>query len=96
MKIRKCCSIKKRRIWNFAENEIRIAFDHKKIGDGWVSETILYHLVSEIYPDFQLKRHHRPQILEGLELDIFIPEIKTIVTQVVINKIEVRMKNCDL
>ena len=61
----------KRRIWNFAENEIRLAFDHKKIGDGWVSETILFHLVSEIYPDSDLKRHHRPRILEGLELDIF-------------------------
>ena len=31
--------------------------------------------MSEIYSDVQLKRHHRPQILEGLELDIFIPHL---------------------
>ena len=65
----------KRKIWNFAENEVRLAFNHKKIGDGWVSETILFHIVEELFPKKKLIRHYRPKILEGLELDIFIDEL---------------------
>lgn len=65
----------KRRIWNFAENEVRLAFDHKKIGDGWVSETILFHIIEELFPEKTLIRHYRPKTLEGLELDIYIEEL---------------------
>jgi len=62
-------------IWHVIENEVRRKFDHKKVGEAWTSETILYHIVRSLFPALQVLRHHRPTFLEGLELDIFIPEM---------------------
>lgn len=63
-----------RKIWNVIENEVREKFGHKKIGEAWTSETILYYIVNKLYPDKKIFRHFRPTFLEGLELDIFIEE----------------------
>jgi len=64
-----------RRIYRLIENEVRRKFGHKKIGDAWTSETILYHLVRSIFSGNVVKRHHRPEWLEGLELDIYIEDL---------------------
>ncbi len=61
---------------NALENSVREQLGYPKIGDAWVSETILYHIVEEIYPNIEIIRHHRPQWLNGLELDIYIPSKK--------------------
>ena len=61
---------------NTIENCVREQMGYPKIGDAWVSETMLFHIVEEIYPDVEIIRHHRPNWLEGLELDIYIPSIK--------------------
>lgn len=58
---------------NALENLVREQIGYPKIGDAWVSETMLYHIVEEIYPNIEIIRHHRPSWLEGLELDIYIP-----------------------
>ena len=52
---------------NTIENCVREQMGYPKIGDAWVSETMLYHIVEEIYPDTEIIRHHRPNWLEGLE-----------------------------
>ena len=65
-----------REFQNAIENLVREQFGYPKIGDAWVSETMLFHIVEEIYPDVEIIRHHRPNWLEGLELDIYIPSIK--------------------
>ena len=58
-----------------AENEVRRALGHYEKGNRWTSETILFQLVESNYGDeYTLKRHHRPEWLDGLELDIFIVE----------------------
>jgi hypothetical protein len=58
-----------------AENEVRRAVGHYEKGNRWTSETILFQLVKADYgSEYTLKRHHRPDWLEGLELDIFIVE----------------------
>jgi len=67
-------SKQKRRVWKVIENEVRLKFGHKKVGEAWTSETILYYLVRSLLPDKTIFRHHRPEFLEGLELDIFIQE----------------------
>jgi DNA-binding transcriptional MerR regulator len=59
---------------NAIENEVRQKLDHYKVGEKWTSETILYQLVDTLYNEFTIERHYRPDILEGLELDIFIKE----------------------
>lgn len=63
------------RILKAIENEVRQEFGHHEIGSRWESETVLYNLINTKYGDeFTIKRHHRPDWLEGLELDIFIEE----------------------
>lgn len=69
-------SKQKRRIWRAVENEVRLKFGHKKVGEAWTSETILYYLVRSFLPNKTILRHYRPEFLERLELDIYIPELK--------------------
>jgi len=65
-----------RKVWKIIENEVRRKFKHKKIGDAWTSETILYHIICSLFPNYNIYRHYRPDFLEGLELDIYIEELK--------------------
>lgn len=55
------------------ENKVREELGYPKIGDAWVSETLLFHIVESIFPNIEIKRHYRPKWLDGLELDIFLP-----------------------
>ena len=64
-----------RKIRNVIENEVRVKFGFNKVGEAWASETLLYQIVSEILPGEKMFRHFRPQFLENLELDIFIPSL---------------------
>ena len=66
-----------RQLENDIENLTREIFGHKKIGDQWTSETILYELIKNIFPQYRttIKRHFRPEWLKGLELDVFIEEL---------------------
>lgn len=57
------------------ENSVRVSFGFKNKGEAWVSETILFHIISKIYSEQDVIRHYRPKWLEGLELDVFVPEI---------------------
>lgn len=66
----------RKEIMDTVENEVRQAFGHYEKGNRWTSETILYQLVESNFPDFTIKRHHRPDFLDGLELDIYIAEAK--------------------
>lgn len=65
-----------RQVWNIIENEVRQKFGHRKIGEAWTSETILYYTVRSLFPDMTVLRHYRADFLQGLELDIFIEELK--------------------
>lgn len=62
-----------RRMRKIIENEVRVKFGFKKVGEAWANETLLYQLVCEIFPKEKIYRHYRPEFLEFLELDIFIP-----------------------
>lgn len=64
----------KRRIWNVIENEVRQKFGYKKVGETWITETILYFMIQKLYQEKTIFRHYRPDFLKGLELDIFIKE----------------------
>lgn len=59
------------------ENIVRQEFGYRKVGEGWISETILCQIVSKIYSGREVLFHHRPEWLNGLELDIYIPDAKT-------------------
>lgn len=64
-----------RKIWHIIENEVRRKLGHKKIGEAWTSETILYYIVKKLFPSHTIHRHYRPDFLKGLELDIYIREM---------------------
>lgn len=79
-----CPSIGQTRKWvNKATKKLRNTFINftreefgiRKVGDGWVSETIVFNLVRSLFPDTEIIRHHRPEWLNGLEIDIFIPQL---------------------
>jgi len=55
------------------ENITRKEFGFRKVGEGWISESLLHSIVQQIFPDEEILRHHRPPWLHGLELDIYLP-----------------------
>jgi len=64
-----------RKIRKIIENEVRVKFDFKKVGEAWATETLLYQLVCQIFPKEKVYRHYRPDFLEYLELDVFLPRL---------------------
>lgn len=64
-----------RQVWKIIENEVREKFGHRKVGECWISETVLYYIVKSLFSDMTVLRHYRPKFLQGLELDIFIKEL---------------------
>ena len=65
----------KRAIENHFTDVARLAFGFHRIGEGWVSETLLASIVRELLPTAPLQRHYRPDWLGGLELDIYLPTL---------------------
>ncbi len=66
-----------RAVQRFAENATRQEFEVNLVGEGWVSESLLAKLVGQILPDQEMVRHIRPDWLEKLELDVWLPGINT-------------------
>ncbi|MCP4142512.1 MAG: hypothetical protein GY755_19920 [Chloroflexi bacterium] len=66
----------KKQVMDYIENIVRDKFGHKKIGEAWVNETMLYYILSTLYPEKKILRHHRPKYLKGLEIDIYFPDDK--------------------
>lgn len=65
----------RREIYNTVEDITREEFGVKRIGQKWISESVLALIVERIFTDYKIIRHHRPDWLEGLELDIHIPDL---------------------
>jgi hypothetical protein len=59
-----------------SEDELRALLGHYKIGERWASETILFQLVKEIFDQHEVIFHYRGKELKGLEIDIWLPELK--------------------
>ncbi|GGF84262.1 hypothetical protein GCM10011338_40710 [Alteromonas lipolytica] len=76
LKLRKEHQKLRTQLKNKIENITRQEFGFKKVGEGWVSETLLYQIIARMFPDLEIIRHHRPDWLEGLELDIYIPSLQ--------------------
>lgn len=60
-----------------SENEVRFEMGIPAIGEGWVSETSLFHQVKELCEKSGVKaiHHARPEWLGKQHLDIFVPEL---------------------
>lgn len=75
-KLRKDYNRAKCELKNTFINFTREEFGFCKVGEGWVTETMIYKLIRGLLPDREILRHHRPDWLQGLELDIYIPSLK--------------------
>jgi hypothetical protein len=42
----------------------------------WINETILFKIVQRMFSDHQVLFHHKHELLQGLELDVYIPDLK--------------------
>ena len=57
------------------QGDIAEAFPNARIGRPGSKEHLLASLLREVFPDKELQRNRRPPWLDGLELDIFFPEL---------------------
>ena len=55
-------------------NQVREELGFRRIGEGFVNETELFRIVEAIFPDDEVIHHYRDQWLQGLELDIYVPD----------------------
>jgi len=62
-----------RAVSKFFENIARQEFGYRKVGEHWVSETMLFHRVARLFKGEEVIRHYRPDWLKGLELDVYVP-----------------------
>ena len=58
------------------EDELRGRFGYPKVGQQWVTETTLYKRVCVLFSDYKVSHHYRGAELEGLELDIWLPDLR--------------------
>ena len=59
------------------ENELRERFGYPKIGEKWISETTLFKIVQTLFSTEDVIIHHyHGKELEGLEIDIWMPDLK--------------------
>jgi len=54
-------------------NDTRVALGLPRIGEGWVSETDLYHRVKSLLPNETIRHHGRPEWIGRQHLDVWIP-----------------------
>ena len=59
-----------------AENIIRDRLGVPRIGEGWVSQTHLFHTIRAIYSDYIVEREASPEWLDRQRFDIYLPELK--------------------
>jgi hypothetical protein len=59
-----------------AENEIRELLGIHRIGEAWVSEVELLHMVQAIFPEQEVIHQASPEWLERQRFDVYIPNLK--------------------
>ena len=58
------------------QNEARAEFGYRKVGEAWIAETQMAALVAELVVPAALERHYRPAWLDGLELDVWVADLR--------------------
>lgn len=64
------------RVCDLLNDKVRTDFGYRGIGEHWVNETTLKHIIESLFPEKTVLTHYRPKWLDGLELDIYLPEIQ--------------------
>jgi len=59
-----------------AEDAARLAVGLPRIGQKWISETMLFRIVRSLVAPREVIHHYRGQELQGQEIDIWVPSLK--------------------
>ncbi len=59
-----------------AENIFRTSSGLHKIGEGWISETLLYRQIESAFSNTKVQQHASPPFLGKQHYDVFMPEFK--------------------
>jgi hypothetical protein len=57
------------------ENTLRVKRSLPKIGEGWISESLLFHRIKEAFPNELIISHGKTEWLGAQHLDIYFPEL---------------------
>lgn len=57
-----------------AENRVRARYGILPVGEVWISETVLFKNLKNIFSDYEVIHHARPDWLGQQHLDVYIPE----------------------
>lgn len=63
-----------RELFRQAENDIRNKNGFKSVGEGWISETELFYVIKNSFPETKVIQHGKPLWLGKQHLDVYIPE----------------------
>lgn len=66
----------RRELRRYIENQVREIFNVRPVGATGKSETALFQIIRDLFPNLLIERNIRPAWLRGLEIDIWIPEFK--------------------
>ena len=58
-----------------AENRVREQLGMPRVGEAWVSETHLYHIIRALFPQYRIEREASPDWLGSMRFDIYMPEV---------------------
>lgn len=64
---------KREKSFKEAENIVRKMVGYPLVGEGWVSEILLYNFIKEKFPGIEVIQHGQPSFLENQHYDIWIP-----------------------
>lgn len=59
-----------------SENLVRVESGLQRVGEGWVSETLLYRQLKKAFDDIEVVQHASPAFLGRQHYDIYFPEYK--------------------
>ena len=57
-----------------AENLFRESANLQRVGEGWISETLLYERMKAAFPDSEVKQHASPAFLQKQHYDVYFPK----------------------
>lgn len=61
---------------NEPEDRVRKRYGLPPIGEGWISETMLFKTLKKIFPGYKVMHHAKTEWLSRMHLDVFIPDLK--------------------
>lgn len=65
-----------RNILREAENIFRRKTGIQRVGEGWISETLLFRRIEAAFPDIEVEQHASPSFLGRQHYDVYMPEQK--------------------